>query len=273
MQTKTVLTNLGRVHLRIVGTGPAMVCWPSLLMTGMMWEGQIKHFSSSYRMILVDPPGHGESDKLSRTFTLEECAECLREILEALNISDCVLLGNSWGGMMGGVFAALYPEKLRAAVLMNCTASEASASQKLAYADTINLLRKSDSYPESLLKQSVKAFVGKTTELNRQEVVDQVRKNISEVEPQSVSWAIESVVTLRKNQLVLMKKITLPILVVAGEEDRTFKIPETKEMAAAIPNAEFKVLAKVGHLAALEAPQLVNDEIELFLLRLGSAVS
>jgi len=265
VQTKTVLTNLGRIHLRIVGTGPAMVCWPSLLMTGLMWEGQVKHFSNSYRMILVDPPGHGESESLSRIFTLEECAECLREILEALHISECVLLGNSWGGMMGGVFAALYPDKLLAAALMNCTASEASASQKLAYVDTIKLLRESDSYPKSLLKQSVKAFVGKTTEQSRPEVVDQVRKKISEVAPQSVSWAIESVVTLRVNQLALMKKISRPILVVAGEEDRTFKVPETKEMAKAIPNATFKILSKVGHLAALEDPEYVNRKIEIFL--------
>lgn len=265
MQTKTVLTNLGKVHLRIVGTGSAMVCWPSLLMTGRMWEGQVEHFSNSYRLILVDPPGHGESDQLSRTFTLEECAECLREILVALNISDCVLLGNSWGGMMGGVFAALYPEKLRAAVLMNCTASEASGSQKLAYADIIKLLRQSDSYPESLLKQSVKAFVGKTTEQNNPGLVAQVRKNIGEVDPKSVSWAIESVVTRRENQLGLMKKITRPILVVAGEDDRTFSVSETEEMAKAIPNAVFKVLPNVAHLAALEAPEIVNREVELFL--------
>jgi pimeloyl-ACP methyl ester carboxylesterase len=34
-------------------------------------------------------------------------------------------VGNSWGGMVGAMFAALYPERIASAVLMNCTASPA----------------------------------------------------------------------------------------------------------------------------------------------------
>jgi 3-oxoadipate enol-lactonase len=53
--------------------------------------------------------------------------------------------------------------------------------------------------------------------------------------------------------------------VVAGEEDRTFPVAETRAMADAIPGGQFRVLPKVGHLAAVESPQAVNATIEEFL--------
>ncbi len=267
MKSTIVETSLGNINIRISGQGPAMLCWPSLLMTGLMWAGQAKHFSSSFQVILIDPPGQGLSDRLNTVFTLEECARCLSEILQALKISECVLLGNSWGGMMGGVFTALFPQQIRAAILMNCTASVASDSQKRAYSETIKLLRNSDVYPQSLIEQSVKAFAGKTTELKKPDVINQIRETISKVDPQSVSWAIESVVPRRTDQHALLKNIRKPVLLIAGEEDRTFSVVETKRMADVIPNSVFHVLPKVGHLAALESPDVVNDEIDKFLAR------
>jgi 3-oxoadipate enol-lactonase len=59
--------------------------------------------------------------------------------------------------------------------------------------------------------------------------------------------------------------IRKPVLVVAGEEDRTFPVAETRAMAEAIPGSQFRVLPEVGHLAALEAPQQVNAAIDKFL--------
>ncbi|RYJ04880.1 MAG: alpha/beta hydrolase, partial [Actinomycetales bacterium] len=58
---------------------------------------------------------------------------------------------------------------------------------------------------------------------------------------------------------------TAPILVVAGREDATFPVEETRRMAGAAPNATFVVLEGVGHLAALEDPAQVNALVEDFL--------
>ncbi|MGH1471217.1 MAG: alpha/beta fold hydrolase [Cellvibrionaceae bacterium] len=258
-------TNLGIINVHITGDGPTMICWPSLMMTGLMWESQVKYFSKSHTMILVDSPGHGESEALQAVFSMRDCALCLSQILDELDVNECVFVGNSWGGMMGGVFAALYPSKLKAAVLMNCTASEASDLQKEEYAKTLSVIRSLEVFPEGLIGYSVKAFVGKTTEKTKPEVVEFISAMLKKVNPQSVSWAIESVVPLRKNQLSLLNTIVKPVLVITGEEDRTFPVDETKTMADSIPGSNFKVFPKVGHLSALESPNIVNNEIEKFL--------
>jgi 3-oxoadipate enol-lactonase len=81
----------------------------------------------------------------------------------------------------------------------------------------------------------------------------------------SVCWAIDSVVPRRAEHRALLGAIRKPVLVMAGEEDRTFPVAETRAMAEAIPGSLFRVLPSVWHLAALEAPQAVNATIDEFL--------
>ena len=245
-----------------------MICWPSLLMNGQMWHAQAAHYSKHYQVIVIDSPGHGASDSLTRHFTMEDCARCLCQILDALDIPECIFLGNSWGGMMGGVFAALYPDRIRAAVLMNCTASAVGWSQKFEFLAMTAVLRHCRVFPMFMARRAVRAFAGKTTEATKPEVVAFIRDTVSAVRPNSVHWAIRSVVPYRKDQHALLAGIRCPVLVVAGEEDRTFPVAETKSMADAIPGSQFVVLPGIGHLAALEAPEVVNEVMDRFLGRL-----
>lgn len=265
LRKQRIVTLLGEINVQVVGNGPAMVCWPSLMMTGLMWRGQVDHFASSHKMVLIDSPGHGESDPLKRHFTLEECALCLSQILDRLEIENCVLLGNSWGGMMGGVFAALYPTRTRAAILMNCTASACGWRQKMEFLVMTSLLHRLGTVPKPIVTRTVKAFAGATTESTKPEVVEFIRSTVAAARPDSVCWAIDSVVPRRTDHHALLGAIRKPVLVVAGEEDRTFPVAETRAMADAIPGGQFRVLPKVGHLAAVESPQAVNATIEEFL--------
>lgn len=262
-------TLLGSIHVRISGSGPAMALWPSLLMDGDMWRAQAEHYSKRYQVIMIDSPGHGASKSLDRHFTMEDCAMCLVQILDGLQIKDCVLIGNSWGGMMGGVFAALHPDRIRTAIMMNCTASAVGWSQKLEFLVMSTVLRHCRKFPMFMARRAVIAFAGKTTEQTKPEVVQYIRDVVSRVDPSSVHWAIRSVVPYRKDQHALLGRVRCPVLVVAGEEDRTFPVEETKAMADAIPNAHFVVLPRIGHLAALEAPEVVNQTIDEFLSEVG----
>lgn len=265
--SRRIPTVLGQINVRLSGLeqGPVMVCWPSLLMDGRMWRAQAAHFGDRYRMVLVDSPGHGDSEPLTRNFSLEECASCLCQILDALEAQDCVLLGNSWGGMMGGVFAALHPERIRAAVLMNCTASAVGLRQKLEFLALSAIVSRLRRIPGPLVQRAVAAFAGRTTERSKPQVVEQIRATVLAANPQSVHWAIRSVVPHRIDRHAQMRMIRCPVLVVAGEEDRTFPVPETRAMADAIPGSRFVVLPKIGHLAGLEAPEVVNGVVEGFL--------
>jgi len=260
-------TVLGRVRVQVGGSADsdAMVFWPSLLMTGDMWTAQADHFGERRRVILVDPPGHGRSEKLTATFSFDDCARCVVDILDGLDIEKAHFIGNSWGGMIGGTFAATYPDRVGRAVLMNCTASAAGTRQKLEYAMLLRLARLLGGIRGPLTRSVLKAFLGPTTFRTRPDVVETVRAAVQAVDLRSGAWAVRSVVPARPDQRALLGRVSTPVLVVAGVEDATFPLTETIAMADAIPGAAMAVLEGVAHLAALENPSLVNALIEEFV--------
>ena len=90
MEDHTIDTTLGHVRVRTNGdgAGPAarepIMFWPSLLMTGDMWRAQADYFGRQHQVILVDSPGHGESQSLTAPFTFAECAQVIVDVLDGL---------------------------------------------------------------------------------------------------------------------------------------------------------------------------------------------
>jgi 3-oxoadipate enol-lactonase len=267
VEQREVDTVLGRIQVRIRGSGDAMMFWPSLLMTGDMWGAQADHFSGDHQVILVDPPGHGGSQKLTAPFTFDECARCIVDILDALGVERTHFVGNSWGGMIGGTFAAAYPDRIGRAVLMNCTASAAGTRQKIEYGFLFQIAKLLGGIRPPLTRSVLKAFLGPTTFATRPDVVAFVRDTVQAVDLRSGAWAVKSVVPDRPDQRALLSRVRTPVLVVAGVEDATFPLPETIAMAEAIPGAAIAVLEGVAHLAALENPSVVNTLIAEFVAR------
>lgn len=266
LESRSVDTVLGTIRVQLsAGTGPAVLMWPSLLMTGDLWAGQAAHFGDTHRLVLIDPPGHGGSAPLRAMFSFTDCARCVVDLLDGLDIDRAHFVGNSWGGMIGGTFAALYPDRLDRAVLMNCTASKAGVAQKIQYAALVWLATALGGIRPPLTRSAIRAFLGPTTLRTRPDVVDTVRANVRSVNTDSVRWAVRSVVSARPDQRALLARVTSPVLVVAGAEDATFPVAETRVMADSIRGSSFTVLDGVGHLAALEDPPRVNALLEEFL--------
>ncbi|ORW65186.1 alpha/beta fold hydrolase [Mycobacterium saskatchewanense] len=239
--------------------------WPSLLMTGDLWAGQATRFGNRNRLVLIDPPGHGGSEPLRAMFTFDECARCVVDLMDGLGIDNAHFVGNSWGGMIGATFAARYPGRVGRAVLMNCTASKAGAPQKMKYAAMLWAAVALGGIRPPLTRSAVRGFLGPTSLRTRPTVVETVRRNLRAVDADSTRWAIRSVVPARPDQHALLGRIEAPVLVVAGAEDATFPVAETRAMADSIPHASFTVLDRVAHLAALEDPDRVNQLLDAFL--------
>lgn len=267
LSPRSVETPLGRLHIQVGDTdGPVMLFWPSLLMTGDMWLDQAAIHAEHYRVVLIDPPGAGRSTALTRGFSFDECAQCVVAILDHLDVSSAVFVGNSWGGMIGGTLAARHPKRIDAAVLMNCTGSAVALKQKLEYRLLSTVVRLAGGIPRQMEPIAIAAFTGPTSRQQRPEVIARIRDTLRKTNGRSAHWAIRSVVPNRPDQLELLSTIPIPVLVIAGAEDATFPVAETRQMAQAIPGARFEVLNGIAHLAGLEDPTriaaLVTDFLE-----------
>ena len=269
LPAQDIPTCLGLLRVRSIGQGEAIVFWSSLLMDARMWMAQVRYFSQGYRVVLINPPGHGDSAPLSQPFTFAECARGVTEVLDALGLERCHFVGNSWGGMIGGTFTAMYPNRVGAAVLMNCTGSPAGWRHRLEFPLLATIIRLLGGFRAGMIGVATRAFVGPTTQRQRPEVIAHIHQALKVCNVDSIAWAVDSVVPKRPDQMALLATIRSPVLVVAGKEDRTFAVKETEAMARAIPGAQFVVMERTAHLAALENPDEVNGLIQRFLNRVG----
>lgn len=263
-------TVLGRLNVRVGGKtdDPVMVCWPSLLMNHSMWRFQYEHYAATHRVVLIDAPGIGKSEALRKVISLEECAECLVALLDALDVRKCLFVGNSWGALLGSVFAAWHPERLTGAVLANGTAAPPTLAEKFQMTLLTTALGLNRTAPRWLASAARSSFAGKTAEAAKPEFMDYLSCVLGE-DPKSMAYAMKGILLGRKDRYALLRTIKdVPVLVIAGAEDRQFPVATVQRLADAIPGSRFAVLPGTAHLAPRESLELVNAEIDAFIAEL-----
>ena len=112
-----VPTALGRVAVHELGAGLPTVLWHDLFVDGSSWGYVTPQLLAGRRLLLVDGPGWGRSERLPRRVPAEASAAAAVEVLAALAPGAAVdWVGNGWGGRIGLELAATRPELVRSLV-------------------------------------------------------------------------------------------------------------------------------------------------------------
>lgn len=107
-------------------------------------------------------------------------------------------------------------------------------------------------------------LLGETTREHRPEVVEKVTALILEQSPQAVAGAQRGMAA-RPATTDVLGSITVPTLVITGEEDAVTGPEVGRDLAAGIPGARFLLVEEAGHLSNLEQPEIVNEALLDFL--------
>src|SRR5438034_4260111 len=86
------------------------------------WREMYEQFASFVRLIMLDKRGTGLSDRPRELGTLETRMDDIRAVLDAAAAERAVLVGLGEGGQTCALFAATYPERTEALVLVNTPA-------------------------------------------------------------------------------------------------------------------------------------------------------
>jgi pimeloyl-ACP methyl ester carboxylesterase len=116
-----VVTRAGRVGYSDGGSGPPIVLLHATLHDHRDFDAIAPALREDYRVIAVDWPGHGASDALSpsQIGTATLLADVLEDLVAALDLPVCALIGNSVGGYAASRLAITQPERVAALVLVN----------------------------------------------------------------------------------------------------------------------------------------------------------
>lgn len=136
----------GRVHYESYGAGNEAVVfihgWTCDL---TFWREQAPLYENR-RSLLIDLPGHGDSDKPHVPYPMEFFARSVEAVMVDAGVNRAILVGHSLGGPIAYTFLRLFPEKTKALVLVDAevTAPQATAAyreaQKARYAKNVHAL-------------------------------------------------------------------------------------------------------------------------------------
>jgi pimeloyl-ACP methyl ester carboxylesterase len=119
-QTKSEVVNASDglpIHYAVQGKGePALVfihCWAC---NRHFWDNQVAEFSKTYRVVTIDLPGHGESGKERKNWSVESYGDDVKTVVTKLNLKRVVLVGSSMGGPIALEATRRMPDRVVAIV-------------------------------------------------------------------------------------------------------------------------------------------------------------
>jgi len=261
-----------RVHYIESGTGRTVV-----MIHGN--EGAVQDFqfgvvdllSREYRVVAIDRPGHGKSDRpAGNAASVVYQAQLLHRTLSVLGITQPILVGHSWGAALALAYALEYPDEVSAMVLL-APAAYADNGGNALFRTTIKtpilgdlslvigksimgrrILKKvlalafyPQKVPDNYFKLATTSWLGKK----------QLKAYLED------EWALnDSLKKMSKHY----SEIKVPVVIVTGDTD---KIVSPKENAyrlqAAIPQSQLILLKDTGHEIPQTRPESVYNALTL----------
>jgi pimeloyl-ACP methyl ester carboxylesterase len=118
-RTQDIETNGATIHVRVGGSGPAVVMLHGYGETGDMWAPMAADFAATHTAIVPDLRGLGLSSKPAGGFDKKNQAGDVAGVLEALKIDRADVVAHDIGNMVAYAFAALHPERVMRLVVID----------------------------------------------------------------------------------------------------------------------------------------------------------
>lgn len=257
-----VRTRLGVVGCDIAGDGVPLVWLHGYPLDRTLWAPQLAAALPGVRQVAPDLPGFGGSARLpERSF--DAWADWVAALLDALAIERCILGGLSMGGYLAFACWRRHPSRIRALVLADTRAGQDSAEARARREENQRLLETQG--VGALAERLLPGMVGRTTRRERPEVPAALDAMMRRADPAAVADAREALIG-RDDSAPSLPTITVPTLVLCGDEDALTPLAESRALADAIPGARLAVVPQAGHCSNLEQPAVFNALLSEFLV-------
>ena len=206
-----------------------------------LWEPQIHSIPEGWRLITPDLRGFGGSTELESlsALSMADYSEDIVDLLAEIGVKKAVIGGCSMGGYAALALYQSRPDLFDGLVIAN---SRAGADSPEARANRRNMLAVVDREgPSGIAREMMPKLLGKTTMETNPSIEANVRRLIKQQSPVAIRSAIHRMMH-RPDSTPLLGQVSVPTLVITGEEDEMIPVDESRKMAAAISGAEGKRL-------------------------------
>jgi 3-oxoadipate enol-lactonase/4-carboxymuconolactone decarboxylase len=246
------------VHVRIDGPPGAapLLMLHSLGTTASVWDAQAEALSSSFRVIRPDMRGHGLTTCTNGPYSMAQLAADVAGVMDALGIAAAHVAGISIGGMIAQALAAADPARVKTLMLVDTAMAIPPAESWISRAATVR------AEGVAVLADAVMArWV--TPGFMEAPAAAGLRAMLLRTPGEGYAGAAEAIAAA--DLTAGTSALTLPTLVVVGDQDAATPVTAAQALHAIIPGSTLTIIEGGAHIPTVEKPAEVTAAIRAFL--------
>ncbi|GAC1389894.1 MAG: alpha/beta hydrolase [Ktedonobacteraceae bacterium] len=236
-----------RLHYSVIGVGSPLVLVHGFGVSGHIWQRVLPFLAQQHQVFVVDLPGYGRSTYRGTRapWRLREMAPLLAAWLQQMHLSSVHLMGHSMGGAIAIHLAAHAPELVKSLMLVDAAGMPFRATfLALAARSAYSFVQLGNGgYPPALVRDVMRPRLRLFWQGALQMVDSDFRAEIA--------------------------TLTMPTLIIWGEQDILVPISLGYELSKALPHATFILIPNSGHRPMLVQPALMSGVVLEFLAEQG----
>lgn len=260
-------TRIGAVAYRRAGAGDPLVLLHGGLSDGRSWAPQMKSLATDYDLIAWDAPGCGASADPAGHPDLDDYADAVAALIDALGVGPVHLAGHSFGAGLAIDVCARHPGLVRSLVLSGAyagwrgslPAAEVEARLDRGLADLVRP-------PASWVDHYLAGFFGRSVSREMRDLTRAMMLDVRSAGALAMLSAFAGA-DLRP----VLPGIRVPALLVYGVEDVRAPRAIAEALHAAIPGSCLTLIPAAGHDVNLESPAAYDAAVRTFLRAVDGA--
>ena len=245
---------------------PAVVLIHGYPLSKNMWEHQVQGLANDCRVIAVDLRGHGESQVVEGPGSMDTFADDINALLENLGISQAVIVGFSMGGYVAFAFYRKYPGKVKGLVLADTRPQPDAPEGAEGRRNTAKAVQEAGATASVVDGMLPRLFTQQTID-NNKGIVDRAKAIMGSTTPQGVIADLHALAD-RPDSQPTMAQITVPTLVIVGDQDTLTPVADSELMASSIKGAKLVKVPGAAHLSPMENPEAFTAALRAFVASL-----
>ena len=235
-----------------------------------MWNSQIKSLSYYCRVISYDIRGFGNSESGNEDFTIELFVKDLISLMDSLKIEKSFLCGLSMGGYIALNAIKNFPERFNALILSDTSCrSDTPEAKENRKKSIVNIRNKGVGI---FADETIKNLFAPESFSEKKEEIAMVREMIIKTSEDSLCNTLLAL-SNREETCSSLKDINVPVLIMAGKEDKITPPSAAQFMHEKIKDSTLKIIEHAGHLSNLENADEFNYQLERFIDKVNFKLS
>jgi 3-oxoadipate enol-lactonase len=247
------------IAYRRTGTGLPVILLHPLALSSEIWTSLVAGLSTTFDVIMPDARGHGRSGWDGEPFGIDDLADDVSALLDALGLPSAHVIGMSMGGSTAVSFAGRYPGRVTGMVLADTTAWY-GANARETWEERARLVVTQPR--ERQVPFQVDRWFTERFQRRNPSMVNDVVRVFLRTDSLAHAAACRALGTMDSRGS--LAAIIPPVLVLTGEEDYATPPAMGQAIADRVPDGRARVVPGLRHLSLVEAPTLA-DEAAAFL--------